>query len=339
MRQPCPQSVRAAATSPVAAPCQCRRGCRAKIVCRRAIGSGVSLAAPACEACAAARAQCARSAVCARARSRSLLPACLADAPRQHRRRQPHAPEARALAVGRHRQRAAEPAGRLVEAAARQRQQLVGRGQRAGRAAQRLALAVEAARRAGAAAARARLASVASSSAFTGTAISAAPVGVGARMSATKSISVQSVSWPTAEITGMPDAATARASASSLKPQRSSRLPPPRATISTSGPGDRPAGGKRVEAGTAAVASAPDGLALHAHRPDQDMHREAVLDAVDDVADDGAGRRGHDADDARHEGQAAACAPARTGLRRRACACAPRAAPSARRRRPAPDCR
>ena len=37
----------------------------------------------------------------------------------------------------------------------------------------------------------------------TGTAISAAAVGVGARMSATKSISVMSVSWPTAEISGI----------------------------------------------------------------------------------------------------------------------------------------
>ena len=37
----------------------------------------------------------------------------------------------------------------------------------------------------------------------TGTAISAAAVGVGARRSAAKSISVVSVSWPTAEISGM----------------------------------------------------------------------------------------------------------------------------------------
>ncbi len=67
--------------------------------------------------------------------------------------------------------------------------------------------------------------------------ISAAPVGVGARTSAAWSISVVSVSWPTAETSGMPLSAAARTTASSLKPQRSSRLPPPRATISTSGRG------------------------------------------------------------------------------------------------------
>ena len=41
------------------------------------------------------------------------------------------------------------------------------------------------------------------SSERTGTAISAAPVGVGARRSEAKSISVVSVSWPTAEISGI----------------------------------------------------------------------------------------------------------------------------------------
>ena len=77
------------------------------------------------------------------------LPPCFADPPRQHHRRQPHRIEARPLALGRDRQCTAEPARRLVEAAARQRQQLVGRGQRPGGGAQRLALAVDAARRAG----------------------------------------------------------------------------------------------------------------------------------------------------------------------------------------------
>jgi hypothetical protein len=38
------------------------------------------------------------------------------------------------------------------------------------------------------------------------------------------------------------------------------------------------------------------------------MQRETVLDAVDDVADDGAGRRGDDPDHAGHEGQAALAA-------------------------------
>ena len=102
-----------------------------------------------------------------------------------------------------------------------------------------------------------RLASVASRSALTGTAISAAPVGVGARTSAARSISVQSVSWPTAEITGMREAATARARPSSLKPQRSSRLPPPRATISRSGCAIAPSHASALKPLTAAVTSAP----------------------------------------------------------------------------------
>ena len=75
----------------------------------------------------------------------------------------------------------------------------------------------------------------ATSSTLTGTAISAAAVGVGALRSAAKSISVVSVSCPTADITGIELSATARTTTSSLKHQRSSRLPPPRATISKSG--------------------------------------------------------------------------------------------------------
>jgi len=66
------------------------------------------------------------------------------------------------------------------------------------------------------------------------TTISAAAEGVGARMSATKSAMVKSVSCPTAEITGTEHAAMARATRSSLKVHRSSSDPPPRATIITS---------------------------------------------------------------------------------------------------------
>src|SRR3546814_5966339 len=44
-------------------------------------------------------------------------------------------------------------------------------------------------------------------------------------------------------------------------------------------------------------------LALHQHRPYQHAARKAVGEAVQDVADDGAGRRGHHADDLRQEGQ------------------------------------
>ena len=59
--------------------------------------------------------------------------------------------------------------------------------------------------------------------------------GVGARTSAAKSARLVSVSWPTAEITGIGDPAIARTTISSLNAHRSSIEPPPRATISTSG--------------------------------------------------------------------------------------------------------
>ena len=40
---------------------------------------------------------------------------------------------------------------------------------------------------------------------------------------------------------------------------------------------------------------------MHAHRPDDDPDREAVGEAVQNVANDGAGRRRHDADHFRQE--------------------------------------
>jgi hypothetical protein len=58
--------------------------------------------------------------------------------------------------------------------------------------------------------------------------------GGGARRSAAKSLMVTSTSCPTALTTGMAEPAMARATASSLKHQRSSREPPPRPTMSTS---------------------------------------------------------------------------------------------------------
>ena len=67
-----------------------------------------------------------------------------------------------------------------------------------------------------------------------GTASSAALEGVAARTSAARSANVQSTSWPTAEIVGMAEAASARATGSSLNAHRSSIEPPPRPTISTS---------------------------------------------------------------------------------------------------------
>ena len=72
------------------------------------------------------------------------------------------------------------------------------------------------------------------SAAPSGATSAAAPVGVGARTSATKSAIVKSVSWPTPETTGSRDSTIARATASSLNAHRSSIEPPPRQTISTS---------------------------------------------------------------------------------------------------------
>lgn len=67
-----------------------------------------------------------------------------------------------------------------------------------------------------------------------GTAISAAPVGVAALISATKSLMVKSVSCPTAEMIGMLEAKIARATLSSLNAHSSSIDPPPLPTINTS---------------------------------------------------------------------------------------------------------
>lgn len=66
--------------------------------------------------------------------------------------------------------------------------------------------------------------------------IAAAPVGVGALTSATKSAIVKSVSCPTADTTGARDEAIALATFSSLNGHRSSRDPPPLATTTTSTP-------------------------------------------------------------------------------------------------------
>ena len=108
---------------------------------------------------------------------------------------------------------------------------------------------------------RSKSATAACRSASTGVAISAAPVGVGARRSETKSIRVVSVSCPTAEMIGMVAAATERARASSLKAQRSSTEPPPRATMTTSGRGIGPPGVRlskpRMAAATCPAAASP----------------------------------------------------------------------------------
>ena len=110
---------------------------------------------------------------------------------------------------------------------------------------------------------------------------------------------VQSVSCPTAEMSGMVLAATARATISSLKPQRSSRLPPPRATMMQVRPRHRGSDDQPVEAVDGGGDLDGAGLALHPHRPDQHMAGEAVGEPVQDVADHRTGRRGDHADDAR----------------------------------------
>ena len=63
-----------------------------------------------------------------------------------------------------------------------------------------------------------------------GTAASAAWVGVEQATAATSSIRVESRSWPIALITGTRSIATVRQRVSSQKAQRSARLPPPRVT-------------------------------------------------------------------------------------------------------------
>ena len=67
-----------------------------------------------------------------------------------------------------------------------------------------------------------------------GTAVSAAWVGVEQLTAATSSISVRSVWWPTDAMTGTRSSATVRHSVSSQKAKRSASEPPPRATTTTS---------------------------------------------------------------------------------------------------------
>ena len=70
----------------------------------------------------------------------------------------------------------------------------------------------------------------ATNSSAAGATSSAASLGVRARTSAARSDSVTSISCPTAETTGIREAAIARTTGSSLNAQRSSMLPPPRVT-------------------------------------------------------------------------------------------------------------
>ena len=150
---------------------------------------------------------------------------------------------------------------------------------------------------------RARCASSAScakSSARTGTASSAAAVGVGARRSAAWSINVVSVSCPTAEISGIGE--LGRGPHHLLLVERPQILD--RAAAARDDQQVRP----RHDRGKAANRLRDPGrsaLSLDRHRPHDDPGRAAILEAVDDVADHRAGRRGDDSDHLRKERQPA----------------------------------
>ena len=135
-----------------------------------------------------------------------------------------------------------------------------------------------------------------------GTTISAAADGVGARTSAAKSASVTSDSCPTPETTGTPWATIARTTASSLNAHRSSSDPPPRARIVTSGASSgRPAAIRssryRSTLRSAATRLAGRRLALDLRGDEHDAgQRPAPGEDVADVLPDRAGRAGDDGD-------------------------------------------
>ena len=107
--------------------------------------------------------------------------------------------------------------------------------------------------------------------------------------------------------------------------------------MSRSGRGTGPPGGSALKPRMAAATSAAQRLALHRHRPDQHVAREAVAQPVQDVADHRAGGRGDDAD---HLAAGTAAARLRAGVEQALGGERLRAllehAPAARRRRPAP---
>ena len=144
-------------------------------------------------------------------------------------------------------------------------------------------------------------ASEAMSSARTGTANSAAAVGVGARTSAAWSISVQSVSWPTAAISGIALRAAARTTHLVVEAHEILERAAAARDDQHVRPRRRPVRRQRIEAVDRRRDLGRGGLSLHAHRPDDDPNREAVGETVQNVANDGAGRRRHDADDFRQE--------------------------------------
>ena len=133
---------------------------------------------------------------------------------------------------------------------------------------------------------------------------------------------------------GSCSSAAARTTISSLNDHRSSSEPPPRATIRRSGRGMRPLGGSalkpRIAAATCSAEPSPctctgQTSTRRGKRSASRCRMSRITAPVGEVMTPitSAGTA------------AAACAPDRTGLRRRASSCAPRPAPSARRARPA----
>ena len=153
-----------------------------------------------------------------------------------------------------------------------------------------------------------------SNSARSGTTRSAAPDGVGARSSATKSAIVKSISWPMPLMIGIGQAKIARATASSLNASRSSSEPPPRARISTSQSAAQRGEAQRRDDFDGAAAT------LDRHRVDQHRHgRETAPQDVQDVAECGAGRRGDHADASRQARQGLAVRRVEQALDRSFC--------------------
>ena len=173
-----------------------------------------------------------------------------------------------------------------------------------------------------------------SSSARTGTAISAAAVGVGARRSAAKSVK-RGVGLVADRRDGR-DSRAGDGAHHRLLVERPQILDRAAAARDDEQIGRRR---QRVEAGDRGGDLLGGALALDRDRPQDDVGREAVLEPVDDVADHRPGRRGDDADRPRREGQGPFSAPRRTAPRRPAPGAACRAGPSARPARPAPAAR
>ena len=120
--------------------------------------------------------------------------------------------------------------------------------------------------------------------------------------SAARSISVQSVSWPTAEMSGMVLSAAARTTALLVEAPQVLQAAAAARDDQHVGPRNAPPR-QRIEASDGSGHLGRAGLPLHPDRPQQHARRKALVEPPQHVADHRAGRRGHDADYARQEGQ------------------------------------